>query len=380
MLLRKIVLSLTLLLGINTALGASAELVPKSPAIGARAYLLMDFHSGRHLVTKNIDKPIEPASLTKLMTAYVTFYEITNGGIHLDDKVKISEKAWRMKGSRMFIEVNSKVDVKTLLKGMIIQSGNDASVALAEHVAGSEDAFVDLMNKHASNLGMKDTHFTNSTGWPHKNHYTTARDLATLTRALIRDFSDYYTWYSIKEFTYNDIRQFNRNRLLWMDERIDGVKTGHTDSAGYCLITSAKRGDMRLISIVLGTKSENSRTSASRKLINYGFRFYETFPLHAADEPLTNRRIWKGETDTLPLGLNRVLYITTLRGKRNKVKADMSVDAKIMAPVTKGKQYGTVDVKLGDKIIASRPLVALTDIAEGSLWQRMFDNVRLMFE
>ena len=359
---------------------ANPKLVPAVPEIPAKAYLLIDQHSGYILASKNRDERIEPASLTKLMTAYVVFYEIQSGSISLEDQVKISEKAWRMKGSRMFIEVNKHVSVEELLKGMIIQSGNDASVALAEHVGGSEEAFVTLMNKHAQSMGLQNTHFMNSTGWPNPDHYTSAHDLARIAMALIRDFPDYYPWYKIKEYTYNNIKQYNRNRLLWLDDRVDGLKTGHTESAGYCLIASAKQGDMRLISIVLGTPSENARASASRALLNYGFRFYETFVLHKAGEPLTSMRIWKGEVESLPLGLKDTLYITAPRGSRKQIKANMNIDSMIIAPAKKDQAFGAVNVMLGEQQLAQRPLVALEDVAEGGLWRKLVDNIVLLFK
>ena len=359
---------------------AAVELVPAAPKINAKAYLLMDHHSGRILAQKNIDKRIEPASLTKLMTTYVVLYELKSGGISLDDKVVISEKAWRMKGSRMFIEVNSKVSVKKLMMGMIVQSGNDATVALTEHTAGSEDSFVSLMNKHALNLGMVSTNFTNSTGWPNRNHYTTVRDLSILARATIKEFPKYYPWYSIKEFTYNNITQRNRNLLLWRDERVDGMKTGHTESAGYCLITSAKQKTMRLISIVAGSHSENGRARASRKLINYGFRFFETFLYHGADESVTETRVWKGTTDKLPLGLSEPLFITTPRGMKNKIKTAIKMNEETLtAPVTKGKRYGQLHIKLGKKTIAKRPLIAMQDVASGGMFSRTVDYFLLLF-
>jgi D-alanyl-D-alanine carboxypeptidase (penicillin-binding protein 5/6) len=363
---------------ISTATTAAA-IIPSAPKIPAKAYVLMDFQSGSVLAQTNHDQRIEPASLTKIMTAYAVFHELKNGSIKLEDKVLISEAAWRMKGSRMFIEVNKRVTVKNLLLGMIVQSGNDASVALAEHVAGSEETFAALMNKHADTLGMKGTHFVNSTGWPNKEHYTTASDLAILARAIITDFSEYYKWYSVKEFSYNGITQPNRNKLLWIDERVDGMKTGHTDSAGYCLITSAENKGMRLISVVLGTKSEKLRVSASRKLLNYGFRFYESHLLFQANEQLTVRRIYKGEIDEIQLGLLEPLYITIPRGQRKKVNATMSIDENIIAPIFKGQQYGTVDITLGKSKITSRKLVSITDIPEGGLWSRMVDSFLLLF-
>lgn len=380
MLLRKSIFLIFVLSIFTISAQVSASIIPAAPKLGASAYLLMDFHSGHVLAEKNMSERIEPASMTKLMTAYVVMHEIADGAIKMDDKVLISEKAWRMGGSRMFVEVNTRVSVKELLLGMIVQSGNDASVALAEHAAGSEGAFATLMNTYAEKLGMKESHFVNSTGWPHKDHYTTAADLAILTRAMIRDFPEHYALYKIKKYTYNNIPQFNRNRLLWLDERVDGVKTGHTDSAGYCLISSAVKNDMRLISVVAGTKSEREREASSRTLLNYGFRFFETFKLHAANDPLTDMRIWKGEKDTVPLGLARSLFITTPRGKRNKIQAHMNVDSTIVAPIAKGQEYGRVEVKLGDELIAQRPLVALEDVNEGSFWRRTIDNVKLLFQ
>ena len=359
---------------------ATPAIVPAPPNLSAKAWLLIDHNSGRVLVEHNSHQRVEPASLTKMMTAYVVLYTMRNGSVSAEDMVRVSEKAWRMKGSRMFIEVNSLVSVDELLKGMIIQSGNDASVALAEHVAGNEDAFVDLMNQHARSLGMTETNFTNSTGWPNAEHYTTPHDLAILSRALIRDFPDYYTWYRIKEYTYNNIRQFNRNRLLWLDDKVDGIKTGHTESAGYCLVASARKDDMRLISIILGTDSDNARASSSRKLLSYGFRFYETFLLHRANEPLENMRIWKGENETVPLGLQEDLYITIPRGQRNKVNANMTVETMLVAPAKKGQTYGNVNIMLGEEKLRQQSLVALEDVPEGGLWRQMIDNIKLLFD
>jgi len=367
------------LLSLVSNLSARTPLVPAPPAIRATAYLLIDANSGRVLAEKNSMERVEPASLTKLMTAWVVFNEIRNGTVSLDETTRVSKKAWKMKGSRMFIEVGKEVKIRDLLLGMIVQSGNDASVALAEHIAGGEDAFAQLMNQHARVLGMNGSHFVNATGWPDENHYTTAHDLGILTRALIREFPEYYAWYSIKEFTYNNIRQSNRNRLLWLDERVDGVKTGHTESAGFCLVTSAKQDDMRLISVVLGTDSEDARVEMSRKLLNYGFRFFESFKLYQANTPLTEMRIWKGEEEMLPLGLDKDLYITLPRGQRGKLDASMSVEPEILAPAFKGRSYGTVEVRLGEEVITTQPLVALKDIPEGGLWQRFTDSILLWF-
>jgi len=358
----------------------SLNLVPSAPKVKAHSYLLMDFNSSHVIVSQNADKRVEPASLTKIMTAYVTLYELSKNNIKLEDQVKISEKAWRMKGSRMFIEVNSWVSINELLHGVIIQSGNDASVALAEHIAGSESAFAELMNQHAKKLGMTNTNFVNSTGWPDKNHYTTANDMALLTRALIYDFNKHYSLFKVKHYKYNGIKQPNRNRLLWTDDRVDGVKTGHTESAGYCLVSSAKQKDMRLISIVTGTNSESARETASRKLLNYGFRFYETYLLNKAYTTLTSQRIWKGNKEELELGLTEDLYITIPKGSRSKVKANMKLDSMITAPVTKNQSFGSVNVLFNEKLIATKPLVALSNVNEGGFFSKLVDNILLMFK
>lgn len=359
---------------------AAASLVPSPPHLAASGYVLMDFQSGQVIAESNSAEQMEPASLTKLMTAYSVFYELKAGKIHLDDKVRVSEKAWRMTGSRMFIEVNTFVTVEQLLKGLIIQSGNDASVALAEYVAGSEESFVGLMNNHAAMLGLSGTHFINSTGLPAPGHLTTPRDMALLASALIARFPEYYGWYSQKKYTYNNIPQANRNLLLSRDKSVDGLKTGHTESAGYCLVASAKRDGMRLISVVMGTNSEKARAQESQKLLNYGFRFYETHTLYAANEPLKQMRIWKGSAESLPLGLAGDLHVTVPRGQYNDLKASMSVDPNIIAPVSKGQAFGKVNINLGDEVLVQRPLVALQDIEEGSLWHNALDHIMMMFQ
>jgi len=340
----------------------------------------MDFHSGQFLVRKNPEQRMDPASLTKIMTAYVVFNELKNGNIGLDDKVHISEKAWRTEGSRMFVEVNTEVPVRELLKGMVIQSGNDASVALAEHVAGSEEAFASLMNKHAKRLGMKNTHFVNATGLPHENHYTTARDLALLAQALIRDFPEFYKLNSQKEYRYNGITQYNRNKLLWRNPHVDGVKTGHTKAAGYCLVASAIKDDMRLISVVMNTASEKARATESQKLLKYGFRFFSTHRLYEANKPLTRLPIWKGERSELPVGLSEPLYVTIPRGQYDNLKATMNVEETIVAPVEKGQEFGTVDISLEGKPVAQRPLISLESIPEGGLFTRLKDTVLMLIQ
>lgn len=360
---------------------APATPTPTPPSINARGFVLLDFNSGRVLAESNADTRMEPASLTKLMTAYVVFNELRNGAINEDQLVTISEKAWRTGGSRMFVEVSKQVPVDDLLKGMIVQSGNDATVALAEHIAGSEGAFAELMNNFAGALQMKNTHFTNSTGMPDPDHYTTAHDLALLTRALIMTFPEFYKLYSIREFTYNNITQHNRNRLLWRDDSVDGVKTGHTESAGFCLVTSAQRDNMRLISTVLGTKSDNSRFEESQKLLNYGFRFFETHRLYEAGASLATARVWKGASEELPLGLTQDLYVTIPRNQYQKLKATMNMNpTSITAPVHKGQQLGTVLVALDGNQVTERPLVALRDIPEGSFVQRLSDEILMFFE
>jgi len=358
----------------------AATPVPKAPSVGAKGYLVEDFLSGQAVAEKNADQPLEPASITKLMSAYVIFSEIRNGSLALSDKVRISEKAWRTQGSRMFVEVNTQVSVADLLKGMIIQSGNDATVALAEQVAGTEASFATLMNNYAQQLGLERSHFVNSTGLPDKEHYTTARDIVRVARALIREFPEYYQWYSEKQFTYNEITQYNRNKLLWRDESVDGLKTGHTDSAGYCLVTSAERDGMRLISVVLGTKSEEARADASQSLLNYGFRFFETHKLYDGSTRLTTARVWKGASDSAELGLAEPLYISIPRGEYNNLDASMQLQEQVTAPVTQGQTLGRVVISLGDKLVTERDLVALQAIDEGSFWQRIVDEGLLYFE
>ncbi len=354
--------------------------IPSAPSVDAESYVLMDYHSGRVLAEKDPEKVVEPASITKVMTGYVVFNSLRTGSIALDDEVMVSERAWRMPGSRMFIEVGRRVSVEDLLQGMIIQSGNDASVALAEHVAGSEAAFVDLMNQYAQRLGMENTSYANATGLPDESQYTTAIDTARLTRALIQEFPQYYSWYSDREFTFNGIRQNNRNTLLWRDDSVDGVKTGHTSSAGYCLVTSAERNDSRLISVVMGSSSERSRADASQSLLNYGFRFFETHRLYTAGESLAEERIWGGARDYLNLGVNEDLFVTIPRGTYRDLDPVLNLRGRLDAPISAGDPVGKVRVRLNDDVIAEREVHALEDIQSGSLWQRMVDRVKLFFD
>lgn len=359
---------------------AVPKVIPKAPEIAAKSYILVDHNSSKIIAQKNANVPMAPASITKVMTAYVIFSELEEGNIKLDDMVTVSKKAWKTPGSRMFIKVNSKVSVKELLQGMIIQSGNDASVALAEHIAGSEDTFAALMNQHALELGMSQTNFLNSTGLPDADHKTTARDLAILANALIKRFPKYYKWYSTKEYTYNNIKQPNRNSLLWRDESVDGMKTGYTEEAGYCLLSSAKRNKMRLVSVVLGTKSMNARAQESQKLLNFGFRFYESHVIYPASKPLKNIRIYKGAREKLAVGVAKDIAVTIPRGQYKNLKPSINIRTPLEAPVTKGTPLGKVEIKLDGKLLASSPLIALQTIDEGSLWQQAKDSALMMLE
>jgi D-alanyl-D-alanine carboxypeptidase (penicillin-binding protein 5/6) len=354
--------------------------VPAPPQIGASSYQLIDFSSGRIVAESNPDERVEPASLTKLMTAYAVFHALRRGQITLQDEAHVSEKAWRTEGSRMFIEVDTRVSVEDLLRGMIIQSGNDASVALAEHVGGSEDAFLELMNQHAELLGMTGSSFINTTGLPAEGHYVTARDVAILARAIISEFPEYYGWYSEREFTYNGIRQYNRNSLLWRDESVDGLKTGYTMAAGYCLVTSAERSGMRLISVVTGMASTEAREDGSQALLNYGFRFYETHKLYSGGEEITTARVWKGTPQEASLGLSEDLYITVPRGRYDSLEAKMDLNANLMAPLSAGAQVGAVRISLDDEPISTMPLMALHAVPEANVWTRIKDEVTLWLQ
>ncbi len=357
------------------AVVAKSTPIPSPPSLSAKSYVLLAVDSGDFLVSVNADEIMEPASLTKIMTAYVVYGEIEAGRIGLDDLVPISERAWRMKGSRMFLEEGTQVSVRALLKGVVVQSGNDASVALAEYVAGTETAFADLMNAQAAALGMQNSHFVNATGWPHPDHFVTARDIVLLSRALIRNYPDHYVWYSEREFTYNEIPQYNRNRLLWKDESVDGIKTGHTDNAGYCLAASAERDGFRLISVVLGADSDDSRTDSSLALLSYGFRFFEKHKLYSAGTELTSARIWGGQETEVPLGLADDLYVTIERGRYEDLRADMTLLAEVDAPVGQGTELGNVKITLDGKIVKQQPLVSLQPVKKGGLWRWAVDSV-----
>ena len=354
--------------------------IPDAPVIGAKSYFVVAGKTGRELASLEPDKKLAPASLTKLMTAYVVFKALGEGQIALDDEVTVSEKAWRTPGSRMFIEVGTRVKVSDLIMGVIVQSGNDASVALAEHIAGTESVFAEVMNRYAAALGMHNSHFTNATGLPGDEHYSTARDLAKLARAIIEEFPDYYRWYSVKDFTYNDISQRNRNALLWRDSSVDGMKTGHTDDAGYCLVSSAEREDMRVVSVVLGMASPKARIDGSQALLNYAFRFYETRLLYKAGEAVTEARIWKAANEFTKLGLPQDLYITIPRGSFDEVESVLSMPAVLLAPVAQGQPLAELEVTLNGNSVLNQPLRALDPNPEGSIWQRARDGVMLWFE
>jgi serine-type D-Ala-D-Ala carboxypeptidase (penicillin-binding protein 5/6) len=367
-------------LGQGALLPAQTLPTPAPPDIGSKSYLVIDGHTGRVLAENQPDERLAPASLTKLMTAYVVFRALAEGQVRLDETVTISERAWRTGGSRMFVEVGNRVPVQDLLLGIIVQSGNDASVALAEHIAGTEAVFAEMMNQSAAALGMASSHFLNSTGLPDEDHYSTARDLATLARAVIREFPDYYEWYSLKEYTWNGITQPNRNNLLWRDDSVDGMKTGHTDDAGYCLISSALRDDMRIIAVVLGTSSARARIDGSQALLNYGFRFFETRQLYEGGEPVIAARIWKSANGYTNLGVLEDVYITIPRGSYDSLEMTRDVPAVLEAPVAAGQPLAEFTVSLNGDTLLTEELRALDDNPEGSLWQRTRDGVSLWFE
>ena len=359
---------------------AQAQQRPVPPALAAKSWLLIESSSGQELAAQAPDERLEPASLTKLMTAYLTFAAIRQGTIKLDQTVPVSEKAWRAQGSRMFIKINTQVKVEDLIKGMIVQSGNDACVALAEAIAGSEDNFAQMMNREAQRLGMKSSNFRNAAGMPDPQHYTTARDLATLAGALIRDFPEEYAkYYSIKEFRYNNITQPNRNRLLWIDPTVDGVKTGYTEAAGYCLISSAKRGDRRLLSIVLGTASDSVRAQESLKLLNYGFQFHEALRLYAKDQPVSNLKVWKGASSTVKAGFRNDFILSVPKGFSSRLKTELLSQQPLMAPVAAGQVVGTLKVSLDGKPFGDYPVVAIETVPVAGLFGRAIDTIRLWF-
>jgi D-alanyl-D-alanine carboxypeptidase (penicillin-binding protein 5/6) len=351
---------------------------PKPPTANANAYLLMDYHSGQILAEKNSDLRVEPASLTKMMTMFVIDNELSSGKLKLDDQIQISSTAWKAPGSRMFVQVDTAVPVSDLIQGIIIQSGNDASIALAEHIAGSEEAFADLMNGYARMLGMQNSHFLNVTGLPDPNHYSSARDLAILAKAMIKNFPETYKIYSQKEFVYNGIKQINRNRLLWRNENVDGIKTGHTEAAGYCLVASGKVDHMRLIAVVLGAKSSNQRSDEANKLLTWGLKFYETNLVQHARTKLQETKIWMGKKQQVDIGFSDDLYITSTRGSYKKFSASVKVQEKLKAPVAKGQVIGTYVVQdQHEHTILEVPLVALQDVKKGNIYQRSRDYIKI---
>ena len=357
-----------------------AQQIPGPPPIAAKAYLLMDYNSGQVLASQNPQQRIEPASLTKLMTAYVTFSALRQKIIKADQIVPVSARAWKSDGSRMFIEPNHPVTVEELVKGMIVQSGNDACIALAEAIAGSEPAFVQLMNREAQQLGMKSTNFVNATGLPHAQHYTTASDLSLLAAAIIRDFPEYYPLYSMKEYRYNNINQSNRNRLLWADPTVDGMKTGYTENAGYCLISSAHRGARRLVAVVLGANSESARASESQKLLNYGFQFYDSVRLYERNQAVSTVKVWKGSANVLKAGFLNDLYVSVPKGAADKLKGTIATQQPLLAPIAAGQKIGLLRVELDGKPYGEYPVVALEEVSIAGIFGRGWDTLRLLFK
>ena len=371
----------SVLLALFVALPAfSAVPIPKAPGVDARAYILMDYESGKVLGEEKADERMEPASLTKLMTAYAVFKALKENRLKLDDMVPISEHAWKAEGSRTFVQVGTTVPAEILIKGMIIQSGNDATIALAERIGGSEAAFAQLMNEYSKRLGMKNTHWEDSSGLPNANHYTTARDMAVMARALIAEFPEYYKYYSMKEFVWNNIKQQNRNGLLTRDPTVDGMKTGHTDSAGYCLVTSAKRGNMRLITVVLGTPSIKAREEGSAALLNYGYTFYETARVKSRGETILKPHVYKSAEENPAIGILQDIVVVVGRGEAATLKTTATVTEPLIAPLPANKPVGqlTVTTQTGD-VVTKVPLYPLKAVAEGGLWTRMVDSVKLWF-
>jgi D-alanyl-D-alanine carboxypeptidase (penicillin-binding protein 5/6) len=354
--------------------------VPVPPAINARAYVLIDFATGQVLASQAADERFEPASLTKLMTAYLTFNSIRQKRLMPTLVVPVSDRARKAEGSRMFIEQRIPVTVDELMRGMIIQSGNDASIALAEAVAGGEDAFADAMTREAQRLGMKNTSFRNSTGLPDAKHFSTAMDLARLASAIIRDFPEFYGLYSQRDYTYNKIKQANRNRLLWLDPSVDGMKTGYTEAAGFCLVTSAKRGDRRLVAVVLGAPSESARISESQKLINFGFQFFDNFRLYAARQPVASLEVWKGSARRVDAGFESDLVVTLPAGSGSRVKADLESVQPLVAPIAAGQRVGTLKLALDGRPLAEYPVVALEAVQTANIFRRSWDSLRLMLK
>ena len=364
-------------LAVAPQVAAQSQIIPRPPQVNASSYILMDAETGSILVEENADQPLPPASLTKIMTVYVADHELENGTISLDDEVFVSVKAWQ--GSKMFIQEGTRVRLEDILRGIIIQSGNDASIALAEHIAGSEEAFADMMNQHAELLGMTNSHFMNASGLPDPDHYMSARDLSLLARSAIQRFPESYAIYGEREFTYNDIRQPNRNTLLFTDRNVDGMKTGHTEEAGYCLVASSVRDDMRLITVVMGTDSENARAVETQKLLTYGFRFFETHDLFQGNEVLETARVWSGMTEAVDIGIDTPLTVTLPRGQADSLVRELVIDQTIKAPIAVGQPLGRLKVSLGEQVYYDGPVVAMHAVERGGLLKRLMDWLHLFF-
>ncbi len=359
---------------------SAATPIPAAPALTLKSYVLTEFESGQILAQQNADLRVEPASITKIMAAYIAFIELRAGRLKLNDEVTISEKAWRMEGSRMFAEVGDKIPVEQLILGMIVQSGNDSTVALAEHIAGSEEAFVAMMNDAAKKIGLTGTHFTNAPGLSDPEHYSTATDIAKLARTIISEFPDYYKWYSVREYTWNDVKQYNRNQLLARDNSVDGMKTGHTENAGYCLVSSAQRDGFRLIAVIMGADSESTRTTQSQSVLNYGFRFFEAHQLYGAQQVLASPMVYKGASDTVKIGMINALRVVIPRGHYPKLSASMEMPKSLIAPFAKQQALGKLSIKLDGKLIAERSLVAIDAVPEGGFFTRMADGIALWWK
>ncbi len=370
---------LVLMLALTGKAMSQSVLIPSPPQIAGSSYVLMDPKSGRIIMEENSHERLPPASLTKMMTAYIVERELDEGRIAMSDMVPISVNAWKTEGSRTFVREGTQVSVEDLLRGVIIQSGNDASVALAEFVAGSEGAFVEIMNQQAQLLGMKDTNFVNATGLPSPEHFSTAYDLAMLARAIINDYPENYPLYAKKHFTYNNIRQPNRNSLLWRDDSVDGLKTGHTEEAGYCLVASAKRNDTRFIAVVMGTNSSEARAQEIQKMLNYGFRYYESERLFRSGQELIEARVWGGQADQLSVGMTEDVYVTIPRGSRNDLESTVDLDSVIKAPIKVGDELGRVKVSYNGEVLVDQPVLALTEVPEGGFFKRIWDAIKLFF-
>lgn len=373
-------LCLGLLLAASGTAAARPLPIPEPPSLNVTSYILVDAQSGQVLAAENPEKAVEPASITKLMTVYIVFDAIAQGNLALDEKVTISKKAWQMGGSKMFIEVGTQVSIEKLLHGVITSSGNDASVALAEHIAGTVGTFADYMNQYAQSMGLTNSHFVNATGWPAEEHYMSAHDMARVMAAIVHDFPKLYDqFFHQKVFTYNEIKQYNRNSLLWTNDSVDGGKTGHTQAAGYCLVVSAKRDGMRLVSVVTGTPSDSARMAATTALLNYGFRFFETGKLFAAGEAITELRVWKGESKMLPVVADGAVHITYPRGHRDQLRTTAELPETLTAPVKQGERLGTLNIQYGEQLLETVPLYAGKTIAEGGIIRSLVDEVLMLF-